>query len=96
MITILDDMLAEFNPLIVLLVGLMLNWLLMFIFSLLEDIQEKMNPIRAYFFIKNKLRSGKFKSKISKILAIFLIVYFPLLIIVLILKIMFMIYHAGE
>lgn len=96
MISILDNILSEVHPLIVLIVGLMLNWLLIFIFSLIEDIQEKPNQIRAYILIRDRLRSGKLKSEFSKYLAIFLIVYFPLLIMFVILQIIFMIYHAGE
>jgi len=96
MITVLDDMLSDVNPLVVFLIGLMLNWLLIFIISLIEGQKERLNYFGYYSWILNKLRSGKFKSNFSKILAIFLFTYFPILIIVVILRIIFMIYHAGE
>jgi len=96
MITILDDMLSDVNPLVVFLIGLMLNWLLIFIISLIESQNERLNYFGYYIRILNSLRSGKFKSNFSKILAIFLFTYFPILIIVVILRIIFIIYHAGE
>jgi hypothetical protein len=96
MITILDDILTDVNPLVVFLIGLMLNWLIIFIISLIERLNEKLSYFGYYSWILNKLRSGKFKSNFSKILAIFLFTYFPILVIVVILRIIFMIYHAGE
>ena len=96
MITILDDLLSEVSPLLFLIVGLMLNALLIFIISVIEGTNEKLNYFGYYIRLLNNLRTGKFKSNYSKILAIFLFTYFPLLIFVVVLKIMFMIYHAGE